>query len=102
MPVRRFLVLNRQISTLEAEEEARSLSVHHTSKPKERIDDLAKIIRSNGKTRKKASVPSSVLVTQHREVSELVEEDEIQQLRARQKAAAERIKAERAQQKASQ
>lgn len=102
MPVRRFLVLNRQIATLEAEEEARAISTHHTGKPKERIEELAKIVKSNGKRKPDVGVPSSVLVTQHRDVSEVVEASEIEALRQRQKESAARLKAEREQQKAAQ
>lgn len=99
MPFTRFVVLQRCAVIIELEQEARALGVHHAGKPGDRIKDITKRLQELDKTRSenagRTSPRTSTFVVLNQGVSYEGEEGSILAERERQKAAAERLEAER-------
>ena len=93
MPVRRFTSLYGAMEQIALEEEAQALSIHHSGKPAERMKDILSKLR--GKNVDVGDMPVQAMVALNTPgISVEREPGYIEQLRARQKASAERLKAE--------
>lgn len=93
MPIRRFLALHRAIPILEAEEEARALSVAHHGKPDERLRELLRIIKGSQGVKVEATNSIQIIQSGVGEFEDVA--GNITAERERQKAAADKLKAER-------
>jgi hypothetical protein len=82
MPARRFFTLNTSIARLDAEEEARAITVTHHSKPGDRLKELMERIKGI-----EGSQPSTALVLKGEAAWE-DDQGEIAAERERQKASA--------------
>lgn len=97
MPVQRFLMLSRKMRQIEAEESLRALVVQHHDKPGDYSKELIGRMESDGRKRKpgaenrtrKVELPITPGVAQMESEPGFVERE-----RARQKAAAEQLKAQ--------
>lgn len=93
MPVRRFTALYGAMEQIALEEEAQAISVHHNSKPGDRMKEILSKLR--GKNVDVGDMPVQAMVLLGTPgISVEREPGYIEQLRARQKASAERLKAE--------
>lgn len=93
MPVRRFTSLYRAMEQIALEEEAQALSIHHNGKPGDRMKEILSKLR--GKDVDVGDMPVQAMVLMNTPgISVEREPGYIEQLRARQKASAERLKAE--------
>ncbi len=86
MEARRFFALNRCIPRLDAEEEARAITVQHNSKPADRLKELIDRIKGI-----EHSQPSIALVLKG-EAGYEDTEGEIKAIRERQRAASDEMK----------
>jgi hypothetical protein len=91
--VHRFFALYKAIRHLELEEEARSIAVTHGSKPADRLKQISTELRKREKPAPSASL-ATLMVLNQPGVSVEKEPGSIEALRARQKANAERARAE--------
>ena len=86
MRAKQFFALNKQISTIMKEEEAHALTIHHNSKPGDRLKELVSELNAKKKVRVLAESSFALI---NRGEARAVAADEINAVRERQKANAE-------------
>jgi hypothetical protein len=99
MPFTRFVLLQRCSVIIELEQEARALGIAHAGKPGDRIKEITNKLRELDKSRSekvgRTSPSTMTYVTLNQGVNLEAEPGSILAERERQKAAAERLEAER-------